>query len=158
MTTKAIAVIARLRQAGTILSVGERGVWFSSPEPLPKSLLAEARQHRDDICNALKAETAPAQSAAPSNAAARTSSVALAVEPSLHWPRASNDPGQLTVHDSRIAWHGVADLRHRPSWWRAEAHRPAPGATCSCCGGQHWWSRDERGWCCATCHPCPQLS
>jgi hypothetical protein len=46
-----------------------------------------------------------------------------------------------------------AALQRPPSWWRAETHRPPPGATCSCCHGLRWWSRDRRGWCCWTCHP-----
>lgn len=40
-----------------------------------------------------------------------------------------------------------------PSWWRAKAHHPTSGATCACCDGQRWWSTDERGWRCWTCHP-----
>jgi hypothetical protein len=46
-----------------------------------------------------------------------------------------------------------AVLRHLPSWWRADEHQPAADASCSCCFGVHWWTRDGRGWCCWTCHP-----
>jgi hypothetical protein len=53
-----------------------------------------------------------------------------------------------------------AALRRPPSWWRAEGHRPTPGASCSCCTGQRWWSKleDQRGWCCCTCHPPDHLA
>jgi hypothetical protein len=46
-----------------------------------------------------------------------------------------------------------AALCRPPSWWRAEAHIPTPGVKCTCCDGRRWWTRDELGWCCATCHP-----
>ena len=45
-----------------------------------------------------------------------------------------------------------AVLRRPSSWWRAEMHQPTKGATCSCCSGQRWWSRDGQGWNCHTCH------
>jgi hypothetical protein len=42
-----------------------------------------------------------------------------------------------------------------PSWWHAAPHLPMPAATCSCCRGRRWWTRDRRGWCCVVCHPAP---
>jgi Domain of unknown function DUF29 len=42
-----------------------------------------------------------------------------------------------------------------PSWQRAEVHHPTEGAVCAVCSGQRWWSRDQLGWCCMSCHPPP---
>lgn len=54
--------------------------------------------------------------------------------------------------------HRGAALRCPPSWWRPAAHRPTPGTNCGCCSGRRWWSKDQRGWCCWTCHPPVHLS
>jgi hypothetical protein len=124
----------RIRLAGATVGLGGKGVWFSGPEPLPKSLLAKARQHRDDIVKVLKAETVPAQSAALHDAAAMSDAVARVAECSLEWSHAPSDPRQPADHDSPIVDHSIADLRHPLSWRRAEAHPPAPGATRSCRG------------------------
>lgn len=52
--TAALSLIGRLRQAGATLMCSPDGrVRFVAPAPLPPDLLAEARQHRDDIALAL---------------------------------------------------------------------------------------------------------
>ena len=56
MTTTALSIIARLREAGATLECKDGGrVRFSAPAPLPTALLAEAREHRDAIAAALTA-------------------------------------------------------------------------------------------------------
>jgi hypothetical protein len=76
--------------------------------------------------------------------------------PAPDWPGGRAPPAEL---NRRIVdGYRRAALRRPPSWWRAEAHRPTPNATCACCDGQRWWSSDQRGWCCWTCHPPHHLS
>jgi hypothetical protein len=77
--------------------------------------------------------------------------------PEPEWPL----QGTIERHRLDALNHELTDgyrraaLRRPPSWWRAEAHRPTPGSTCSCCEGQRWWSElaNRRGWRCCTCHP-----
>jgi len=57
VTDAASSLITRLRQAGAVLTCGDDGsVRFSAPTPLPATLLAEARKHRDAIAAALTAD------------------------------------------------------------------------------------------------------
>ena len=59
MNALALAIIARLREAGATLECSDGGrVRFSAPTPIPAALLAEARQHREAIAAAL-ASNAP---------------------------------------------------------------------------------------------------
>jgi hypothetical protein len=61
---------------------------------------------------------------------------------------------QLAVkHGAMLAGLVAASLKRPPSWWHPEPHNPTQGATCTCCAGRAWWTRDRLGWCCATCHP-----
>lgn len=56
MTTAALSIIARLREAGATLECKDGGrVRFSASAPLPAALLAEARKHREAIAAALTA-------------------------------------------------------------------------------------------------------
>ena len=57
MSTAALSIIARLREAGATLECKDGGrVRFSAPAPLPAALLAEAREHREAIAAALNAD------------------------------------------------------------------------------------------------------
>jgi hypothetical protein len=80
-----------------------------------------------------------------------------APEPAPSWPPAERERLQ-SVNRAIADGYLRAALERPPSWWRAEEHRPPPGATCSCCHGQRWWSRDEHGWYCWTCHPPDHLA
>jgi hypothetical protein len=161
MSDVALSIIARLRQAGAILDCwdGER-VRFSAPAPLPAALLAEARQHREVIAVALTADAMPTGPEAATEAVAawieRAAGEALdgyvATPPPPEWPEAERERLQSLSRQITSGYLRAA-LRRPPSWSRVEKHRPTPGATCSCCGGARWWSRDECGWRCATCHP-----
>ena len=161
MTTAALSIIARLQEAGATLECKDGGrVRFSAPAPLPAALLAEARRHREAIAAALVSNTAPvANHTAPDTRAALVQHVAAEAlngyeEPGLTADWQEQDREQLQSVSRAIAGGYLsAALQRPPSWWRAEAHRPTPGATCSCCHGQRWWSRDGCGWCCCTCHP-----
>jgi hypothetical protein len=58
VTAAARSLIAQLRQAGATLTCGDDGkVRFCAPVPLPVTLLAEARKHREAIAVALIADT-----------------------------------------------------------------------------------------------------
>jgi hypothetical protein len=149
VTAAARALIARLRQAGAMLTCREDGkVGFSAPVPLPAALLAEARKHREAIAAALTADAAePPGTRDNANAWGFTPAERTAALARLRPQRSEASDAALAAGYRRAA------LRRPPSWWRAEAHKPTPGATCSTCAGMRWWSRDECGWCCATCHP-----
>jgi hypothetical protein len=156
-----LSIIARLQEAGATLECKDGGrVRFSAPVPLPAALLAEARKHREAIAAALTANTVPAANhTTPDTRAALVEHVAAealdgyeAPGPVADWQQ--HDRERLQSVSRAIAGGYLrAALQRPPSWWRAEAHRPTPGATCSCCHGQRWWSRDGCGWCCCTCHP-----
>ena len=161
MTAAALSIIARLQEAGATLECKDGGrVRFSAPAPLPAALLAEARKHREAIAAAL---TVAAMQAGPDGAAEsiaalaeRAATEALdgyeAPPPIPDWPDDKRERLQSLNRQTADGYRHAA-LRRPPSWWHAELHRPTPGARCSCCDGVRWWSRDERGWCCATCHP-----
>ena len=60
MSAGALSIIARLQEAGATLECKDGGrVRFSAPVPLPATLLAEAREHREAIAAALATNTAP---------------------------------------------------------------------------------------------------
>jgi len=108
MMAAARSLIVRFRQAGATLTCGEHGeVRFAAPTPLPASLLDEARQHRDAIA------------------------AVLASEPSERLPDPPSPESKRGYSLNREIMDGYhrAALRRPPSWWRAEAHRPTPGAT-----------------------------
>jgi hypothetical protein len=79
------------------------------------------------------------------------------VTPEPEWPlQGTIERHRLDTFNRQVTdGYGRAAARRPPSWWRAEIHRPTPGATCSCCEGHRWWSElaDRRGWRCWTCHP-----
>lgn len=161
MTAVALSIIARLREAGATLECSDGGrVRFSAPSPLPAALLAEARQHRETIAAALAAAASPPRPDATPEAIAAWAERAAAhalddyevPEPLPDWSEAESERLQSLMRKVADGYLR-AGLRRPSSWWRAEAHRPTPGATCTCCGGARWWSCDERGWCCAACHP-----
>jgi hypothetical protein len=180
VTAAAVSLVARLRQAGATLTHFSDGrVRFAAPAPLSADLLAEARSQRDAIAAALAAESAaPASSRAFSEAEreqglvgvgnvgerlaatspdAACAFVAARIEKRIAEALDGYEPPTLELEwpaqDEITAAYPRASLQRPPSWWRAEAHRPTPGAICACCGGQRWWSRDQLGWCCSVCHP-----
>src|ERR1700722_12512765 len=54
MSAVVVSLLARLREAGATLTPSREGrVHFAAPGPLPSSLLAEARLHRDAIARLL---------------------------------------------------------------------------------------------------------
>jgi hypothetical protein len=159
VTQSALSLIARLREAGATLEYLEgRGVRFEAVKTLPAALLAEARQHRDEISRELSAK-ASAAAASTASGSGIASAQGIDVDGLVHDPDPLVD--QPTSHDERTQllrseianWHPRWALTPPPSWWHEEVHRPAPGAVCSCCGGVRWWSRDGKGWCCQACHP-----
>lgn len=173
------ALLARAHAAGAVLSVANGRVVVDGASRLPPSVLVDLRAHKAEVLAALTAQAndpahLPPRAAAatrtadalPSEPAAAKASVTAwaeraaadaldgyeAPEPTSDWPEPER--ARLESLNRQIAegYRGAALIRP-PSWWRAEAHRPTPGATCSCCRGARWWSRDGCGWCCATCHP-----
>jgi hypothetical protein len=161
VSAAALSIITRLQEAGATLECRDGGrVRFSAPVPLPAALLAEARKHREAIAAALTTNTAPA-----ANHTARDTLAALAEHPATEALDGNDAPepvsGRPVAESKRLQslnrklvdGYRRAALRRPPSWWHAEAHRPNTGATCSCCEDVRWWSCDECGWCCSTCHP-----
>jgi hypothetical protein len=155
----ALSLIARLRKAGAKLEYVEGcRVRFSAVEAIPATLLAEARQHREAISQELAAE---AQAVSVSTASESGTTCAQGVDadalahdaaPLVDRP-VRYDKRLKLLHSEVADWHPRLALLPPPSWWHVDAHTPCPGATCSCCGGVRWWSRDGKGWCCQTCHP-----
>ena len=161
MSAAALSIIARLQEAGATLECRDGGrVRFSAPVPLPAALLAEARKHREAIAAALTANTVPAANhTAPDTRAALREHVAAEALDGYEAPEPAADGQEQDRERLQSVGRAIAGgylraaLQRPPSWWQVEAHRPTPGATCSCCHGQRWWSRDGCGWCCRTCHP-----
>ena len=70
-----------------------------------------------------------------------------------HLPAPGLDP--LVLPGNPNAGLSKAALLRPSKWGRDQPCRPAAGATCSTCKGQHWWSPDEHTWCCASCFAPP---
>jgi hypothetical protein len=166
VSAAALSIIARLQAAGATLECKDGGrVRFFAPVPLPATLLAEARSYREAIAAALTANTAPAANhTAPDTRPALVEHVATEALDGDETPEPAAEWQEQDCERVRSVSRAIADgylraaLQRPPSWWRTEAHRPTPGATCSCCHGQRWWSRDGCGWCCCTCHPPDHLA
>jgi hypothetical protein len=78
--------------------------------------------------------------------------------PAPDWPDGRAPPPEF---NRQIAGgYRRSALGRPPSWWRAEAHRPTPGAICSCCDGQRVGGRSWRIDACRSLAPhrsCPDL-
>jgi hypothetical protein len=181
--TTPVELLARLDALGVSVQ-GDGGVLrFRPASAIPSDLLLDLRVHKVELLALLAANHPAAVTCdsaggeAPTNccrkpppsdgpdpepcakAWAENSAADAPEAPELvpDWPGREHERW-LLVHRQWLDSYRRAALRQAPSWWRrAEAHRPTPGATCSCCGGQRWWSEDQRGWRCWTCHPPSRL-
>jgi hypothetical protein len=152
----AAALLARVREAGlTLTAHGDRLRW-RGPKPQTE-LLHDLAEHKAAILALLSAEDATHVAASIER---RAAAALDGYEPPLstpvpEWPALGTvERDRLDALNRQIGdGYCRAALQRPPSWWRAEEHGPTAGATCSCCGGQRWWSRDRCGWCCRRCHP-----
>jgi hypothetical protein len=110
-----------------------------------------------DLCAGEATDTAASIASSAEPAATEALATYEALAPVADWPDSEREHLQSLSREMADGYLRAA-LRRPPSWRRAEAHMPTPGTTCSCCGGRQWWSRDELGWCCATCHPPDHLA
>jgi hypothetical protein len=151
----AAAVLARVHEAGGEAIIVAGRLRLRARHPLPDTLVAEARQHKNELLALL---TGPILApATPEQVAEEVTDRIAIVEVD-----GGADPARWrlvdrTTHAALLRRLQDVALQRPPSWWTTQPHRPAPGAWCSCCRGHRWWTRDGgRGWCCQVCHPPPR--
>jgi hypothetical protein len=152
------AVLASVRALGAEIALRDGTPWLLRDERLPAALIDAARAAKatgvpiatHSYASLLQAEAANDQADAIDHAEAE------AIAASDYAPPVGR---AWTLEDYRRHKRHLDGLQRaadqRPPSWSGFHNTPAPGAWCSCCRGQSWWSarNGSRGWCCARCHP-----